>query len=333
MSWLSGGSSTTLLWLQSKVELQCWIFNTNFLWNCERGGVGSWGGIVFDKEHRDTGSRTFLVCSICRRGVVVCPLKTGSRKAGSYSWFSWLQDPRKLSWWDYEKNLQFLMYSELDTWNKHSQVVKTISCLFSREHMQLLGNSSHLVSFLPFLVKWYPLFCNFLFIAVFIAISFCKKLLSSFAILIFLTSCSLFLIRFSPSQLWRREWDIQAVLSFSPLRFLVLWNHYTHGTSWRENSAKHKQTRKLLKCTDKFFLKPLSLAFCADLMRIPPVTMSRSLLKSWTVLDPVLTLGIHHYLLVPNWTLCNCSQHWRCCQTIDFPFTSLSTYLSNTFSA
>lgn len=198
--------------------------------------------------------------------------------------------------------------------------------------MQLLGNSSHLVSFVPFLVKLYPLFCNFLFIAVFIAIFFCKKLLCSFAILIFLTS-SWFFLWFSPSQLWRREGDIQAGLSFSPLRFLLLWNHYTHGISWRENSAKHKPTRKFLKRTDKFFLKPFSFAFCANLMRMPPITMSRSLLKTWTVLDPVLTLGIHHYLLVPNWTLCNVSQHWRCCWTIDFPFTSLSTYLSNTFSA
>lgn len=43
---------------------------------------------------------------------------------------------------------------------------------FQGEHIKLLGNSSHLVLFVPFLVKQCPLFKNF--IAVFIAVFFSK---------------------------------------------------------------------------------------------------------------------------------------------------------------
>lgn len=122
---------------------------------------------------------------------------------------------------------------------------------FQGEHMQLHGNSSHLVLFVPFLVKQCPLFYNFLFLAVFIAVFFSNCNSDIFNFLQFVFLC------FSSSQLWRREGGIQTVLTFSPLRFLFLYNHYTQSIFWREISAKYKQARKLLKCTDDKFLQQI----------------------------------------------------------------------------
>lgn len=64
-------------------------------------------------------------------------------------------------------------------WVRHMEEIFSrgqnhISHFFQGEHVQLLGNSSHLVLFVPFLLKQCSLFYNFLFIAVFIAVFFSK---------------------------------------------------------------------------------------------------------------------------------------------------------------